>query len=54
MTPALSGLALVVVGTVIARWVGFDMSVYVGSALIAGGIMLTAVSGVTLLVAALT
>jgi uncharacterized membrane protein HdeD (DUF308 family) len=55
MTAILSGLGLILVGVIIARWpakTASDMPTYVGAAVIAGGIMLTLVSVAMLLAAA--
>ena len=52
MMPILVGLGLVLVGAAIARWSVSDMPMYIGSAVIAGGSMLTLVSIAMLLISA--
>lgn len=48
MIPIFVGLGLILVGAATTRWSTSDMPVYIGSAVIAGGTLLTLVSVVML------
>jgi hypothetical protein len=50
MIPILVGLGLILVGAATTRWSVSDMPMYIGAAVIAGGVMLTLVSIAMLLI----